>query len=266
MTCEESQRTFSPYLDGELTRAESAALDKHLEVCPVCRLSLERTRSIIRNLSLVHSPAPPADLAASINGAIMVERAARKALPPRRLGERLARWIEPHLMPYTVGAFYSVILFVAVFGAIRHQMQALRNIADAERLQAEVPYRVTWVNGVYGVTRTTSPEGYAASRSLYAGESPTLNPRGALAALATSPSSGNLPDDDDMIVVADVYGNGSASLAAVVEPPRNRQVLTDLEDAFRKNPAFVPATLDNRPQTMRVVFVLQKMNVPDSSF
>ena len=69
-----------------------------------------------------------------------------------------------------------------------------------------------------------------------------------------------------MIVVADVYSNGTASLAEVVEPPRNRRMVEDLQDALRKNPAFVPASLDRRPQTMRVVFVLQKMNVADDSY
>jgi hypothetical protein len=63
-----------------------------------------------------------------------------------------------------------------------------------------------------------------------------------------------------------VYGNGSASLAAVVEAPRNPRMLDELQDAFRKNPAFLPASLDRRPQTMRVVFALHKMNVPDESY
>jgi hypothetical protein len=69
-----------------------------------------------------------------------------------------------------------------------------------------------------------------------------------------------------MIVVADVYGNGSASLAAIVEPPRNPRALDDLQAALRKNPAFVPASFDGRPQTLRVVFVLQKMNVDENTF
>ncbi|MBC7931166.1 MAG: hypothetical protein H7Z38_11445, partial [Rubrivivax sp.] len=104
------------------------------------------------------------------------------------------------------------------------------------------------------------------ARAAITSESPTLNPRGALAALTLSPPSAGSPDDDDMIVVADVYSNGSASLAAVVEPPRNRRMIDEFQDALRKNPAFVPASLDRRPQTMRVVFVLQKMNVPEGSY
>ena len=35
---------------------------------------------------------------------------------------------------------------------------------------------------------------------------------------------------------------------------------------LRKSPAFVPASLDHRPQTMRVVFVLQKMKVEEQMF
>ena len=269
MNCEEAQRAFSLYLDGEMTRSASAVIDEHLEVCPVCRLELHALRSVIRGLSLIERPLAPADLTASIGGALLIERAAQKARPfvPVRL--RIARWLEPHLMPYTVGAFYSLLLFIAVFGALRHQLTMLRNLAEASRIEAETPYTVTLI-GVpeeYDVTRPLSPALYAASRTNFSAQSPSLNPRGALAALAWSPpSSGGRPDDDDMIVVADVYGNGSASLAEVVEAPRNPRMLDELQDAFRKNPAFVPASLDRRPQTMRVVFVLQKMNVEERSY
>ena len=179
MNCEESQKAFSPYLDGALTREACDALGEHLGACPVCRQQLEETRSVVRGLSLLARPAPPPELSASIKDALIIERAAR--------------------VPFT-------------------------------------------------------------------NESPTLNPRGALAALTLTPASDARPDDDDMIVVADVYGNGSASLAAVVEPPRNRRMIDELQDAFRQSPAFVPASLDRRPQTMRVVFVLQKMNVADRSY
>ena len=43
-------------------------------------------------------------------------------------------------------------------------------------------------------------------------------------------------------------------------------MIDELQDAFRQSPAFVPASLDRRPQTMRVVFVLQKMNVAERSY
>ncbi len=273
MTCEETRRSLSPYLDGELAREEVPALESHLDVCPVCRLQLDRTRSLVRSLGMVKRPATPVDLNASICNAIQIERAAVRARPSLTLGEQLARWIEPHLMPYTVGAFYSLLLFIAVFGALRHQLVILHELAAEARLEAETRVQVTWVGpammdggGFANGARSLSPETYAATRLPFASESPSLNPRGALAALAWTPPSTGRPGDDDMIVVADVYGNGIASLAAVVEPPRNPRVLKELQDALRKSPAFVPAAYDRRPQTMRVVFVLQKMNVEDRSY
>jgi hypothetical protein len=168
-------------------------------------------------------------------------------------------------MPYAVGAVYSMVLFVAVFGALRQQLIVLRNLAEARYLEEG---HTAWVDGRDGfdVTLPLSPDLAVAARAPFTAESPTLNPRGALAKLTLAPASDGRPEDDDMIVVADVYGNGRAALAEIVEPPRNRRMVEELQDALRKNPAFVPASLDRRPQTMRVVFVLQKMNVGDGSF
>ncbi|MDT7807736.1 MAG: hypothetical protein QOJ70_1549 [Acidobacteriota bacterium] len=268
MTCLESRKTFSPYLDGALTHEASVALSEHVGACPVCRHQLEETRAIVRGLSLLQRPAPPANLAASIRNALVIERAARNAAPRLTPTERASRWLGARLMPYTVGVVYSVALFIAVFGGLRQQLRILRNLSEAQALESGQPYSVIWIDGRGGfdVTRPLSPDLAAAARAPFGPESPTLNPRGALAALTLAPPRDGNPDDDDMIVVADVYGNGSASLAEVVEPPRNRRMVEDLQDALRKSPAFVPASLDRRPQTMRVVFVLQKMNVAENSY
>ena len=265
MTCSESQKAFSPYLDGALSHEAGAALAEHLGACPVCRHQLEETRALVRGLSLMARPAAPPDLAASIRNALVIERAALERTPRLSLADHVMRWLSVRVMPYSVGAIYSAVLFVAVIGAFKHQLVILRNLAEARALESGQP--VPWSEGdSYDVTRPLSPDLAAAARSAWGPESPTLNPRGALAALTVAPPRDGNPNDDDMIVVADVYANGSASLAEVVEPPRNRRMVEDLQNALRKNPAFVPASLDRRPQTMRVVFVLQKMNVAESSY
>jgi hypothetical protein len=268
MTCSESQKAFSPYLDGALSHEADAALAEHIGACPVCRHQLEETRALVRGLSLMARPVPPPALAASIRDALIIERAARNATPRLTPFERVTHWLGVRLMPYSVGAVYSVILFVAVFGGLKQQLRVLRNLSEAQALENGQPYSVTWIDsrGGYDVTRPLSPDLAAAARSNWGPESPTLNPRGALAALTLAPPRDGNPDDDDMIVVADVYSNGSASLAEVVEAPRNRRMVEDLQIALRKNPAFVPASLDRRPQTMRVVFVLQTMNVAETSY
>jgi hypothetical protein len=265
MTCSESQKAFSPYLDGALSHEAGAALAEHLGACPVCRHQLEETRAIVRGLSLMARPAPPPRLAASIRDALVIERAALERTPQISPAEQVVRWLSVRVMPYSVGAIYSAVLFVAVFGALRSQLIILRNLAAAQALESGQPAPGS-EGSAYDVTRPLSPDLAAAARSAWGPESPTLNPRGALAALTVAPPRDGNPADDDMIVVADVYANGSASLAEVVEPPRNRRMVEDLQNALRKNPAFVPASLDRRPQTMRVVFVLQKMNVADSSY
>src|SRR5690242_2104830 len=108
ITCGESQKLFSPHLDGVLPGAASASLGEHLEVCPLCRQRLEETRSLVRSLSLLERPAPPTELAASIRDALIIERAARVASPPLSMAERVTLWLKVRLMPYSVGAVYSM--------------------------------------------------------------------------------------------------------------------------------------------------------------
>jgi hypothetical protein len=48
--------------------------------------------------------------------------------------------------------------------------------------------------------------------------------------------------------------------------PRDRRMLADFEKALRQNAAFVPAALDRRPETMRVVFSIQRVDVRDRNY
>jgi hypothetical protein len=116
------------------------------------------------------------------------------------------------------------------------------------------------------LNKPVTSEDFSARRAPFAEQSPSLNPGGALAALTGSYAHNVNHDADDMIVVADVFSNGSASLADVVQAPRDRQMLADFEYALRQSAAFVPASLDRRPDTMRVVFTVQKVDVRDRSF
>jgi hypothetical protein len=70
-----------------------------------------------------------------------------------------------------------------------------------------------------------------------------------------------------MIVGLDVFSNGQASLADVVQPPRDRRMLDEFESALREDASFVPASYDRRPDTMRVFFTLgQKVDVDARNF
>ena len=243
MNCNATQKSFTAYLDGRLTRAQCDALDAHLDVCPFCRGRLEEERALVRGLSSLTRPAPPADLVASVNYALAIEYAARRARPSVPLHEAVARWIEPRLMPYAVGLLASVLLFFTLTTALRTQFRLLHELARAAR---ETPdeHSVTWMqSGDFDL--------------------PSLNPRGDLFQVMTAPA---VTGDDDITIVADVFSNGSASVAEVMQPPRNPQMIARVQDALRRTPAFVPASVDRRPQTMRVVLSLSKVSVRDRSF
>jgi Putative zinc-finger len=268
MACE-ATKLFSAYLDDALTLPLRVSVDEHLNACPVCRARLAEMRALKLRLSTLSRPVAPSKLGRSITEALAIERAARRTAPERSIGMRLAQWLEPRLMPYTIGSFASVILFVCMFSALRPHFVALHEAAMQSRAESG---RVIMIDEFLDLTKPVppmSPEDFVAKRGDAALESPSLNPSGALAALTrtySSPRTQAYEGADDMVVVADVFSNGSASLAGIVQPPRDRRMLADFESALRRDAAFVPASLDRRPDTMRVVFSVQKVDVRDRSF
>lgn len=269
MNCEETKQTLSSYMDDELSLPARAACDEHLRHCPVCREELAGMRLLVRELSAMTRPQTPPDLVASINNALLIEAGAVLRQPRLPLTARLMRWLQPRVMPYTVGTFASCLLFILMFTALRSSLMALRTFDRATRSPFAATYRITYFQGEeegYDITKPITSESLAARRSAVGVESPSLNPNGALAALAWTPTRNQSAGDDDMIVVTDVFSNGRASLADVVQAPRDRRLLDEFQNALREGPAFVPASYDKRPQTMRVVFVLQKINVREGDF
>jgi hypothetical protein len=263
MTCEETSRLISQYIDDAVSLPLRVEMEGHLDCCPVCRASVTELRALSRGLRQLARPAVPSDLTSSISNALQIEVAARRQTPSRSFTERMALWAEPRLMPYSVGAMASLVLFVSMFVALRPHFEAL------QRAARESDAVLALSNTGLDLNRPVTPEDFSARRAPFAEQSPSLDPKGALAVLTSSyaqPHTESNQDIDDMIVVADVFSDGSASLAGVVQAPRNRQMLTDFEIALRQSAAFVPASLDRRPGTMRVVFSVQKVDVRDQSF
>jgi hypothetical protein len=267
MSCLETQQSLSLYVDNQLAAPVRLACDEHLRQCPVCRAELAEMRAISRGLAALERPLSPPDLASAISDRLRIEAAALKRQPVLPLPVKLFRWLRPRLMPYTVGSLASVLLFAVMFNALRPHMKALNEAAIAAREADAASLKIIYV-GTEGpsIYEPITPELFAAQRAPFNGESPSLNPRGALAALTRSQSHGHEEGQDDMIVVADVFSNGRASLADVVQPPRDRRMLDEFQVALRQNAAFVPAYYDRRPETMRVVFVVQKVDVPERNF
>ena len=262
MLCEETRQSLSLYVDDCVSLPARVAIDEHLDRCPVCRAEVAELRMLSRGLGLLSRPTPPADLAISISNALYIEAAARKQVPNTPIIQRISHFLQPRVMPYTVGTFASVIMFFLMFTALRPHFVALREAA-AQRHAAlmlesgDYGHEDLVAMGYYDLNRPVTSESLAAERAPYGSQSPSLNPSGALAALTRSYSHGSesySAPDDDMLVGIDVFSNGAASLADVVHPPRDRRMLDEFESALRQNAAFVKASLDRRPDTMRVVF------------
>ena len=264
MLCEETKQSLSLYVDDCVSLPTRVAIDEHLARCPVCRDEMIELRSLRRRLSLLSVPTPPADLAASISNALTIEAAARRQEANPSLVQRTRRFIEPWVMPYSAGSFASLLMFFLMLNALRPHFVALREAAASQRIGVMMVEA-----GEYDLYQPVTPEGFAASRAPFGVESPSLRPGGALATLTISyarPHANSRGDADDMIVVANVFSNGAASLADVVQPPRDKRMLDEFESALRQDAAFVPASVDRRPDTMRVVFTMQKVDVDDRNF
>jgi hypothetical protein len=251
MTCEETRQTLSLYVDDCVSLPTRVAMDEHLDRCPVCRAEAAELRSLTRSLKQMTRPIPPAGLAETITDLLTIEAAARQA-PKVSFGRRVARFLEPRLMPYTVGSFASVILFFLMFTALRPHFVALREAALNNNGGSD-SYASRMPMPGYDLYQPVDSRSFAASRAPYGEESPSLNPKGALAALTRAHET----DADNMVVVATVFSNGTASMSGVVKLPRDRRILQEFEAALRQSdPPFVRASYDRRPDTMSIVFTL----------
>lgn len=265
MLCEETRQSLSLYIDDCVSLPARVAIDEHLDRCPVCRSEVVELRLLRRRLSLMTPPAPPLDLAAAISSRLAIEDAARRQERTPSQFQRMFRFIEPWLMPYSAGSFASVILFFLMFTALRPHFVALREAAAQHRNDVML---IQAIDG-YDLYQPITSEGLAAERAPFSIVSPTLDPKGSLASLTISYAqrNSNVDDEaDDMIVVTDVFSNGAAALVAVERPPRDRRMLDEFESALRQDAAFVPARMDRRPDTMRVVFAVQKVDVNGRNF
>ncbi len=269
MSCEDIQESLSLYCDDGLEPDERATCYQHLEVCPVCRAHLAEMRSIRRSLAMLPRPSVPADLVPAINAALVAKAAARNDRRNLTLGDVISELLWPRVTRYAFSSVASLLLFASVFLALRPQLIALNEAARAFDAAMTTTDSIEPVFARYDINRPISPESYSALRTPYNAESPSLNPGGALASLGSSPARtlrDKRQDAGDMMVVADVFSNGAASLADVMQAPRDRRMLDDFQKALRQDAAFVPAELDRRPGTMRVVYSVHRVDVRDRNY
>ena len=262
MKCENLQFNLSVYLDDILTDGEHAAVDEHLARCPLCRQKLADFQMLRRDLRILARPEMPVDLMMSVRNRIAREV---KSKQPSYFTEDFRRWLQMRLMPYTVGTAASLIIGFTLLWLLLSNANNMREFELAKITPNSTTTMLTNSNSQFPSNEFgLSAADFAAARISVSGDSPSVNPQGALIALTRSIVRGKMKDDE-VVVVADVFGSGLARIAEVVEPSKDINAVRELEKALKTNPdyapPFVPANLDQRSNTVRVVLRIQKVNV-----
>lgn len=269
MSCKDLQEAIALYAGGD-TLEENVRdhLDAHLAACPLCRVRLAEFQTLQNDLRVLTRSAMPADLLNSVRGAVALEIKAAQRKQPFIYTERFREWLQFRFMPYAVGTVASLILTTTLLLSLlsTRGVTVENNLAMSEPASGSSILLASNSNPMIDELAIT-PSEYAAMRFGVGSESPSVNPTGALVALTKSIVRGKMRDDE-VVVVADVFGNGVARISEVVEAPTDENDLEALENALQKDPneaAFLPARFDNRSDVVRVVLKIQRVDVIDKA-
>jgi hypothetical protein len=228
----------------------------HLDACPVCRDEFAALRSIRDSLGKMRRNEIPASARNSIKATLLAEMRDQK---PRWLSisPEILDILQMRVMPYSVGVMASTLIgftfLTMMFSGI------LRPVTVA----GGADYALSRADVTPVFVEDISPSDYVLTRSGFGSESPSVNPQGALVALTKSLVHDDV-ENHEVVVVADVYSTGLARIAEVVEPSEDRLAVVHLQRALETNTdyaAFVPTSIENRPQSVRVVLKFQSVNV-----
>ena len=262
MRCSDVKSDLPLYSDDILSVSERADLDAHLDTCPLCRQALSEYQEVKNGLRSLARPVMPDAFLASLRTAISNELVPAFRTPVFHVIEDRRNWFETWMMPSAVGTFASLIFGLFLLWGI---LSSARDPGDFITMGTTgKPAMLASSNPMIGEESIDIlPAEYATARLSIAGESPSVNPQGALVALTKSLVRGEMRDDE-VVVVAEVFGNGLARISEVVEPSGSSRAIEDLEKALESDPVyapFVPASFDGRSERMRVVLKIQNVDV-----
>lgn len=260
MYCENLQFNLSIYLDDVLTDEERAIVDEHLAQCPLCRQKLSDFQALRRDLRMMPRPVLSNELLNSVRNRVAVELNSQPV--ETTFSDKVRDWARVFLMPYAVGTATSLLFGFLILWALISANSGIQQESEFATYEAPKTSSVLLAKSTPGFE--LSPTDFANSRLSVSAISPSVNPQGALIALTKSFVRGEM-NDDEVVIVADVFGNGLAQIAEVVEPSKDRRAVQELEKALRTNPdlepPFLPANMDNRSNTVRVVLKFQTVEV-----
>lgn len=260
MNCSDLQDSISQHIDGGLSVRQTSAVDDHLAVCPLCRQAADDLRGIKLDLRQLARPSLTVGRQHALRMAMREAARKNRALPFSPL---TLDWIQMRLMPLTVGLTASLLVGVTFLGLMMSGGRAIDQYAAIDRSEnSSVLIARGPVPRPLG-RDDISPMQFARNREAVAGDSPSINPQGTLAALSDTLRRNGIRNDE-VVVVADVFSNGLARIAEVVEPSHDARVIDELQralDTDLSDAPFVPASMDNRSESVRVVLKFQSVQV-----
>ncbi|MBX7054648.1 MAG: zf-HC2 domain-containing protein [Pyrinomonadaceae bacterium] len=257
MKCSDLKSKISLYIDGILSDGESRSLDDHLSACPLCREHVNDERQLRRDLGKLGRPSIPPAVVGSIKFALREKVSEGR---PSIFSTTVSDWIPMRLMPLGVGIATSLVIGVSFLSMMFAGARSAGEIISSDRGRDT---RIMLAPGNSDGANDISPTEYARSRMSVAGESPSINPNGAIVALTRS-LVGSRMREDEVVVVANVLSNGLARVTEVVGGDTDPKTVADLERALQtdgSNTPFVPAVMDNRGENVRVVLKFKTVNV-----
>src|ERR1019366_6328052 len=116
MTCTETKKLFSPYLDGSASGSQMHALTRHVEQCASCAREYAATQRTQQLLSSLGRQKAPADLALKLR--LAISREASQARRPRYEGVmvRLENALNAFMVPATAGLVSAILIFGLLLG------------------------------------------------------------------------------------------------------------------------------------------------------
>jgi anti-sigma factor RsiW len=258
MKCRDIQFELPLFADSFVSDGERLDVEGHLAQCPLCRQRLSDYQELRTGLREMSRPQIPLSILESVRASVRGVLTLPETAPSFGLIETKRRWRDVWLMPSAIAGIATLVCgFMLLTGMMATNVQP--NIASISGTSTSTSVYLSSVDGQAVLT----PSNYARSRMAVAGESPSVNPQGALVALTRSLVRGEMKDDE-VVVVADVFGNGLAQIAEVVEPSHDRHAVAQLQKALESDPAYAPfvsADMDQRSDPVRVVLKIQSVNV-----
>lgn len=258
MFCENLQFNLSLYSDDVLTAEERAVLDEHLAGCPLCRQKLSDYQSLRNNLRVLPRPDFSHELLKKVRNSVAEELYTVETKPVFLFSDNVQNWLQMRLMPYTVGTVASLIFGFSLLWTLFSGIHNSR-LNDGFNLNGKSEILLANSN-----PKGNSATGeYPAVDLKISNATPSVNPSGTLISLTKSLVRGEMKEDE-VVVVADVFSNGLAQIAEVVEPTNDWKTVNELEEALKTDPdyaPFVPAKADHRSETVRVIFKIQHVEV-----